>query len=119
MSNSITFTNTKLWKNEHEGRKGTWYTFSVSVSKKMQDGSYKNKGMRVFSKEPIPNEVPNGTLVDIDGFLTLDAYEGRNGEVTNIALFATNIDYKDWEGELSDPTEEYGDYGTVEEGVPF
>ena len=54
MSINVECKNVKLWKNEHEGRKGKFYTYSVSVSKKMKDGSYKNKGMRVYPKDGLP-----------------------------------------------------------------
>ena len=114
MSIDVTAKNVKLWKNEHEGRNGKFYTFSVSASKKMQDGSYKNKGMRVFSKN-IPDEVPNGSLVDIHGFLTLDIYSGRDGEVSNIAIYANEVIFHDY-----DAQENYGDsYEQLDEDVPF
>ena len=105
--------NVKLWKNEHEGRKGKFYTFSVSASKKMQDGTTKYKSMRVFSKD-IPQDIPNGTLVDIEGFITLDVYSGRDGEVSNIAIYAQKITAHDWEDQ------DLGDnFDKLEEDIPF
>jgi hypothetical protein len=114
MSINVEAKNVKLWKNEHEGRKGKWYTFSISASKKMQDGSYKNKSIRVFSKDGIPTEIPNGSVCDINGFLTLDIFQGRDGEVSNIALYANEIKFRDYE------SQDYGDsFEELDEDVPF
>ena len=114
MSINVEAKNVKLWKNEHEGRKGKWYSYSISASKKMQDGSYKNKGMKVFCKEGIPNEIPNGSMCDIKGFLTLDVYQGRDGEVSNIAVYANEIKFHDYD------SQDYGDsFEELDEDVPF
>lgn len=104
MSINVEARNIKLWKNAREGRDGRkWYTYSVSVPRKMADGSYENKSLRLFTARDIsiPDEIPNGALVDIDGFLTLDIYEGKDGEVKNIALFANQIKFKDNEANES------------------
>lgn len=114
MSIDVSAKNVKLWKNEHEGRKGTWYSYSISASKRMQDGSYKNKGMKVFTKNGIPAEVPNGAMCDIEGFITLDVWDGRDGEVSNIAIYATEIKFHDHE------SQDYGDnFAQAEEDIPF
>ena len=106
--------NVKLWKNEHEGRKGKWYTYSISVSKKMKDGSYKNKGIKVYPAEGLPRELPNGATCDIEGFMTLDVFEGRDGEVMNPMIYAKTIKFRDYESQnLGDSFEE------LDEDVPF
>lgn len=113
MSIDVSAKNVKLWKNEHEGRKGKFYTFSVSASKKMQDGSYKNKSVRLFSKE-IPQSVPNGTMIDFEGFLTVDVFQSRDGsEVSNIAIYANKVIFHDWEEDIGD------DFERFEEDIPF
>lgn len=111
MSIDVSAKNIKLWKNEHEGRNGAWYTYSVSVSRKQPDGTYKNKGMRVmFPKDTyIPEELPNGSNCDIEGFLTLRTYESRGEEVSEIALFASKIVFKDYDSQFEE----------VDEDVPF
>lgn len=97
MSINVECKNVKLWKNEHEGRKGTFYTYSVSVSKKMKDGTYKNKGMKVYPKDGLPNDLPNGATCDIEGFLTLDIFQGRDGEVMNPMIYANTIKFHDYD----------------------
>ena len=114
MSINVEAKNVKLWKNEHEGRKGTWYTYSISVSKKMKDGSYKNKSMKVYPNGGLPKDLPNGATCDIEGFLTLDIWEGRDGEVANPMIFANTIKFRDYE------SQEYGDsFAEAEEDIPF
>lgn len=114
MSINVEAKNVKLWKNEHEGRKGKWYLYSISVSKKMKDGSYKNKGMKVYPKDGLPSDLPNGATCDIEGFLTLDVWEGRDGEVANPMIYANVIKFHDYE------SQDYGDsFAEAEEDVPF
>ena len=119
MSIDVYAKNVKLWKNEHDGRKGTWYTYSISVSKKNRDGSYKNKGMKVYPKDGLPADLPNGAMCDIEGFMTLDVWDGRDGEVVNPMIFATNIKFHDYESQgLS--SEDLGDsYEQLDEDMPF
>ena len=114
MSINVECKNVKLWKNEHEGRKGTFYTYSVSVSKKMKDGSYKNKGMKVYPKDGLPNDIPNGAVCDIEGFMTLDVYESRNGEVSNPMIYANSIKFHDYEAQG-----DYDSFEQLDEDVPF
>lgn len=114
MSIDVNAKNVKLWKNEHEGRKGTWYSYSISVSKKMKDGSYKNKGMKVYPKNGLPKDLPNGASCDIEGFLTLEVWEGRDGEVVTPMIFANTIKFHDYE------SQDYGDsFEALDEDVPF
>lgn len=112
MSIEVNAKNMRLWKNEHEGRKGTFYTYSVSNSKKMKDGTYKNKGIKVIYTKGLPKELPNGAMCDIVGFLTLDVWEGRDGEVANHAIFAQEIKFHDFE-------EDVDSFEQLDEDVPF
>lgn len=108
----------KLWKNEHEGRKGKFFTYSISIGKKMQDGTYKNKAIKVYPKGGLPNEVPNGSTVDIEGFLTLDIYNSRSGELTQPMIYANKIVFRD----MDTPSQEddYMDsYESLAEDIPF
>ena len=115
MSINVEAKNVKLWKNAHEGRNGTFYTYSISASKKMQDGTYKNKSVKVFLKGGLPDEIPSGAMCDISGFLTLDIYEGKNGEVSNVAIYANEIKFHDWEAQ-----DDYPDnFSQAEEDIPF
>lgn len=111
MSINIEANNVKLWKNEREGRKGKFYTYSISNSKKMKDGTYKNKGIKVIYPQGLPNELPNGATCDIKGFLTLDVWEGRDGEVANHAIFAQEIKFHD--------LDDVDSFEQLDEDVPF
>ena len=113
MSINVECKNVKLWKNEHEGRKGTFYTYSVSVSKKQKDGTYKNKGMKVYPKDGLPNDLPNGATCDIEGFLTLDIFQGRDGEVMNPMIYANNIKFHDYDFDDVDG------YEQLDADIPF
>jgi hypothetical protein len=113
MSINVDCKNVKLWKNEHEGRKGTFYTYSVSVSKKMKDGTYKNKSMKVYPKDGLPSDLPNGATCDIEGFLTLDIFQGRDGEVMNPMIYANNIKFHDYDFDDVDG------YEQLDADIPF
>lgn len=127
MAINITATNVKLWKNEHATRNGgKFYTYSISINKKMQDGSYKNKGIKVMTSREnrIPDEIPSGSFCDIEGFMTLEIFQGRDGEVANPAIFANSIKFKDYEAQAAPPDSRYLDeigdsFASMEEDIPF
>ncbi len=69
---------TTIFAKAHEGRDGTWYTYSTGVSSKRQDGSYTNAYLDVRFRKGVV--VENKTKIDIkDGFLTVREFE-VNGE---------------------------------------
>ena len=69
---------TTIFRNAHDGKDGTWYTYATGVSSKRQDGTYANAYMDVrFRKGVI---VENKTKIDInDAFFTVREYV-VNGE---------------------------------------
>lgn len=104
-------TNVRLWANEHDGRNGTWYSYSISFSKKDGD-KYINKPIKVFfSKDTwIPDSAKQGVTIDFEGFPTLDIYTDKNGnERKEVAVYIKKVD---WKG-LADSFEE------AEEDLPF
>lgn len=109
----ITGRRVKLWVNDHEGRNGKFQTYTVSISKKGADGKYINKAVKLFiGKEAWkPDTVPNGHIIDFEGFPTLDIYTDKDGnEKREVAIYATKINW----GELSaDSFEE------LDEQIPF
>lgn len=122
MSNEIKFTNAKLWKNERKKRDGgKFYTYTVSVSKKMKDGSYKNKSLRLFPAETLPEDLPSGAVCDIEGFLTLDIYQGREGEVAEYMVYANEIIFHDASIPSRVPSRDDGldSFEQLDEDVPF
>ena len=117
----VKVTDAKLWKNKHQGRKGTFYTYSIGVSKKMQDGTFKNKYMRVFPKDGLPNDIPNGSSCDIEGFLTLDVFTGRDGEISNFALYANTIKFHDYESQQNSRgyDNDFAGFSETDDDLPF
>lgn len=106
--------NVKLWVNEREGRNGKWNSYSVSVSKKVED-KYINKEVKVlFGRDVwIPDTIRNGEVIEeLEGFPTLDIYTDKNGnERREIMLYITKCKWKD----LTDDDS----FTAMEEEIPF
>ena len=69
---------TVIFRNAHEGKDGTWYTYATGVSSKRQDGTYANAYMDVRFRKGVV--VENKTKIDItDAFFTVREY-AVNGE---------------------------------------
>lgn len=77
--------NAKIWRKDIEGKNGTFYKYSVSVSKKTQDGKYVNAYIPVvFSKKAdAPEKIENGALCDFEGFMSVESYTDRDGNTRN------------------------------------
>ena len=77
--------NAKIWRKDIEGKNGTFYKYSVSVSKKTQDGKYVNAYIPVvFSKKSdAPEKIDNGALCDFEGFMSVESYTDREGVTRN------------------------------------
>lgn len=77
--------NAKIWRKDIEGKNGTFHKYSVSVSKKTQDGKYVNAYIPVvFSKKAdAPDKIENGALCDFEGFMSVESYTDREGITRN------------------------------------
>lgn len=77
--------NAKIWRKDIEGKNGTFHKYSVSVSKKNQDGKYVNAYIPVvFSKKAdAPDKIENGALCDFEGFMSVESYTDREGNTRN------------------------------------
>jgi hypothetical protein len=75
----------KIWRKDIEGKNGVFHKYSVSVSKKNQDGKYVNAYIPVvFSKKAdAPDKIENGALCDFEGFMSVESYTDRDGNVRN------------------------------------
>ena len=63
-----------IFRDEHDGKNGKWYTYTTSVSKKRDDGTYANKPKSVRFRKGVV--VENKTRIDVkDSFLTVKEYE--------------------------------------------
>ena len=107
--------NAKIWRKDIAGRNGTFYRYSVSISKKTQDGKYVNAYMPVvFSKKAeAPDEIPNGALCYFNGFMSVDSYTDREGITRNTPqIVVMSI-------EFDDPTIGADGFEQAESDLPF
>lgn len=104
----------RVWRKEIEGKNGTFYRYSVSVSSKRDDGSYANKYMPIkFAKNAnMPEKIANGAKCDFSGFLSVEERGDSIKEFVIIAMNATLIDG-------GDPTEGVDSFEQLEEDLPF
>ena len=88
---------TMIFRNAHESRDGTWYTYATGVSSKRQDGSYVNGYLDVRFRKGV--EVENKTKIDIkDGFLTVREFKTNGGDTAKkIELMVLEFEVKDVE----------------------
>lgn len=105
----------KLWRKDIEGRNGTFYKYTVSISKKTQDGKYVNAYMPVvFSKRAdAPEKIDNGAMCDFEGFMSVESYTDRDGNTRNtpqIVIMSIEFD---------DPTMGVDSFEQAEEDMPF
>lgn len=105
----------KIWRKDYEGKNGTFYRYSVSVSKKTEEGRYVNAYIPVvFSrKSNAPDVISNGALCDFSGFMSVDSYTDKDGNTRNnpqIVIMKVDFD---------DATEGVDTFETAEEEIPF
>lgn len=114
----ISAKNAKIWRKDIEGRNGTFYRYSVSISSKREDGSWASAYMpiRFAKKANMPEKIPNGAKCDFSGFLSVDERTDREGntvrEVQIIAMRATLTD-------AGDPSENVDSFEQLSEDLPF
>lgn len=117
----INFENVRLWVNAHQRPDGSkWNTYAVSTSSKNEAGDYVNKSLKVKMTKnvQIPEDIVNGELVTIRGFLSNETYMDKNGErrVEHIAV-AQEVDFMNRLG-ARDP-EPADSFDALEEDMPF
>lgn len=65
--------------------------YSMTLSKKNQDGTYANVYIRVGFRKGV--NLPNKTKINIkSGFLTFDQYEKDGLKITNLKIFVTDFE---------------------------
>lgn len=70
---------TMIFRNAHEGRDGTFYTYATGISSKKQDGTYANKYVDVRFRKGVT--VEHKTKINItDGFLSVREYMVNGGD---------------------------------------
>ena len=105
----------KLWRKDIEGKNGTFYKYSVSISKKTQDGKWVNAYVPVvFSKKAdAPERITNGALCNFEGFMSVESYTDREGNTRNTPQIVI------MKVEFDDPTEGADSFEQAEEEIPF
>lgn len=107
--------NAKIWRKDIEGRNGTFYKYSVSVSRKSEEGKYVNAYIPVmFSRRSnAPEIIGNGTVCDFSGFISVESYTDKHGNtVNNPQIVITEVRF---EGDRDD----VGAFEAAEEDIPF
>ena len=117
MAINIKGENLKLWIGEHQKQDGgTWRDYSFGINKKNQDGTYVNGYIRakfIGEARNIPEDLPNGTKCDIEGYIGLDHFVRRDGtEVKNPIIKVTAVKFHD----LPEPIDSFDE---IDEDVPF
>lgn len=108
----------KIWRKDVEGRNGTFYRYSVGISKKREDGSYANKYMpiRFAKKTNMPEKISNGAKCDFSGFLSVEERPDKDGNtITEFVIIAMNATLTDG----GDPTEGVDSFAEAEMDIPF
>ena len=105
----------KVWRKDIEGRNGTFYRYSVSVSRKMEDGKYENAYIPVvFSKKSnAPEKISNGAVCSIEGFMSVDSYTDKDNNKRNTPQIVV------MKAEFEDASEGSDDFEQAEDDIPF
>lgn len=101
----------KIWRKDIEGKNGTFYRYSVSVSRKTQEGKWVNAYIPVvFSKKAdAPEKIENGAVCSFEGFVSVDTYKDKDGverNVPQIVIMSVTFDGED-------------SFSQMEEDIPF
>ena len=108
----------KIWRKDIESKHSTFYRYSVSVSKKREDGSYASVYVPIIfaKKANMPEKITNGAKCDYSGFLSVDEYPNKEGEtVRSLLIVAMNARLTD----ADDPTEDVDSFEQLDEDFPF
>lgn len=83
-----------IFRNAHEGRDGTWYTYSTGVSNKRQDGTYANAYLDVRFRKGVVVEHKSKININ-DGFLTVREFTVNGEPQKKIELMVLDFDIVD------------------------
>lgn len=118
--NNVIFQNQKIWRKDYEGQNGTFSVYNISISKKKQDDSWVNAYLKIkFSQSAeAPEKISNGTVADLEGFLTVDSYKGKNGkDVSQLMLMVTKLNIAEEFASVDDI--ETDNFTQAAEDIPF
>lgn len=118
MANTVIFQNTKIWRNDIKTDSGEFYTYSISVSNRNQDGSWDSVYLPIrFSRSAeAPEKISNGTTADLEGFLTVRKRKTGKNEVQ---LMVTRYNSQDEEYPVADDLDIPDSFAQAESDIPF
>lgn len=102
----------KIWRKDYKTKDGReFYRYSVSVSKKNDEGNYVNAYIPVmFSKKSgAPEKIDNGAICSIAGFISVDSYTDKDGNTRNTPMIVV------MEADFGDAD----NFTAAEEDIPF
>lgn len=118
MSNKVKFENVKLFAHEVASNGECWYLYSVGVSgKKANSDEWLNSFMNVKFKKGTPN-IKNGTMVNLEGFLTVQERKDKNGNPYNQIVMQV-MDYELCDNAQDDVYDEVDSFAEAEAEIPF
>ena len=105
---------TTIFRNAHEGKDGTWYTYATGVSSKRQDGTYANAYLDVRFRKGVVIE--NKTKIDIkNSFFTVREFTVNGEPRKKIELMVLDFDIVE-----AGRAEEQGHFSALNyDDVPF
>ncbi len=116
--------NTRVWINERQKRDGgKWNDYSIGVSKKKEDDSYVTVYFKArFTKDVrLPDPMPNGIKMDYDGFMSVDDYPDKDGNIVKRPLVV--VTRAEFETALPDRAKfadtETDSFSAAEDDIPF
>ena len=100
-----------VFRNEHDGMNGKWYSYAVGVSSKKQDGTWVSSYLPTKFRKGVV--VENKMRINIkDSFLTAREYEANGSKKTVIELMVLEFDTVDEKNET-------GFSALTDDDVPF
>ena len=105
----------KIWRRDYEGKNGTFHRYSVSVSKKNDDGEWINAYIPVLisKKAGAPQKIDNGTWCSFEGFFSVESYTDKDGKARNNPMIViTKIGF-------DDPTAGVDSFEQADDDIPF
>lgn len=103
---------TIIFRNEHDGKDGKWYTYATGVSSKRQDGSYVNDYLDVRFRKGVV--VEHKSKINIkNGFLTVREFTVNGETKKKIELMVLEFDSDNF------VPEQQGFSALSENDVPF
>lgn len=114
----ISAKNARIWRRDIDGKNGTFYRYTTSISSKKEDGSWVSAYMPIIfaKKANMPEKIENGAKCDFSGFLSVDERTDKDGNsIKTIQIIAMKAVLTD----SGDPSEGVDSFESAEDDIPF